>query len=34
MISGAGHGTATPAVAAGISAAVTIGAPTINIGKP
>ena len=34
MISPAGHGTATPAVAAGISAAVTIGNPTINIGKP
>ena len=34
MVSGAGHGPGTPAAAAGISAAVTIGTPTISIGKP
>ena len=34
MISGAGHGPAAPAVAAGISSAVIIGTPAINIGKP
>jgi hypothetical protein len=34
MASAASHGAANPGLAGGLSAAITIGTPTISLGKP